>query len=134
MKQLFKNGVEFLFQNNIIQIIPNSENIVEKVELVRTELIQKEGEKRLSPVNIPNSNYEEKVDYVIMAIGSKPPEFIKTLGLELNDYGYIKINEYNQTSNKKIYAGGDLVGEKATVAWAAKSGRDAAYNIIKSFE
>ena len=43
----------------------------------------------------------------------------------------IKVNENMQTSIKNVYAGGDIVGEKQTVAWAARSGRDAAENILK---
>ena len=35
-----------------------------------------------------------------------------------------------RTTKKKVYAGGDIIGEKATVAYAARSGRNAAYNII----
>ena len=95
-------------------------------------MIQKEGESRLSPVNIENSNYQVDVDYIVMALGSKPQEFVKDLGLELNKWGNIQVDEEYKTSNPKVYAGGDLAGMKGTVAWAAKSGREAARNIIKN--
>ena len=36
-----------------------------------------------------------------------------------------------QTSINKVFAGGDIVGQKATVAWASRSGRDAAEKILK---
>ena len=62
-----KEGIKFLFQNNIAKIIGKEK--VEKVELIKTELIQKEGEKRLVPVNIENSNYQIDIDYIIMALG-----------------------------------------------------------------
>ena len=32
---------------------------------------------------------------------------------------------------QKIFSGGDVAGTKSTVAWAARSGRNAAYAIIK---
>lgn len=38
------------------------------------------------------------------------------------------------TSREKVFAGGDLSGEKATVAWASRSGRVAANGIIKYLE
>ena len=57
---------------------------------------------------------------------------VLTLGLTLNKWGNILVNEKYQTSNPKIYAGGDLAGMKGTVAWAAKSGRDAAEEIISN--
>lgn len=127
-----EEGIEFLFQNNIVKIL--GENKVEQVELIKTELVQKEGETRKVPVNIPNSNYIIDVDYVVMALGSMPESFVNSLGLELNKWGYINIDEKNRTSNPKIFAGGDIAGAKGTVAWAARSGRDAAKAIIEYLE
>ena len=124
-----EEGIEFLFQNNIVKILGKDK--VEQVELIKTELIQKEGETRKVPVNIPQSNYVIDIDYIIMALGSKPDEFVNELGLELNKWGYLQINEKNQTSNPKVFAGGDIAGAKGTVAWAARSGRDAAYSIME---
>lgn len=129
VKEAKGEGIEFLFQNNLVRII--GENKVEKAEIIKTELIQQEGECRKVPVNIPNSNYFIDVDYIIMALGSKPDNIVAELGLELNKWGYIKIDEKNKTSNPKIFAGGDLVGEKGTVAWAGHSGRNAAMSIIE---
>ncbi len=123
-------GIKFAFQNNIVKII--GQDKVEKVELIKTDLIKKEGESRLVPVNIENSNYQVDVDYIVMALGSKPQEYVKDLGLKLNKWGNIEVDDEYKTSNPKIYSGGDLAGMKGTVAWAAKSGRETAKNIIKS--
>lgn len=130
VREAKEEGIEFLFQNNIVKIM--GQNKVEKVELIKTELVQKEGETRLVPVNKEGSNYIIDVDYIIMALGSQPAEFAKSLGLELNKWGSIAVNERGQTSNPKIFAGGDIVGVKSTVAWAARSGRNVAYEIIKN--
>lgn len=43
-------GINFLFQTNIVKILGN-EN-VESVELIKTDLVKHDGEKRLSPINI----------------------------------------------------------------------------------
>lgn len=103
-----KDGVEFLFQNNIVKII--GKNRLEKIECIKTELVKKEGETREIPINIENSNYEIDMDYVVMAIGSKPQkEIIDTLGLEQDKNGYIKVNEEFETSRKNVFAGGDLI-------------------------
>ena len=121
-------GIEFIFQTNILKIIGTEK--VEKIECIKTELVQKEGEKRLVPVNIANSNYNMNIDYVVMATGSKPEENV-IRNFEKNKWGYINIDEKMKTSIPKVFAGGDVSGEKSTVAWAAKSGREAANNIIK---
>ena len=124
--QAAKNeGINFLFQTNLVQAIGNKK--VEKLECIKTQLIKIEGEAREVPVNIENSNFIIDMDYVIMAIGSKPDNSItRLLGLEVNNWGYIKVDDNHMTSKKGIFAGGDLAGEKQTVAWAARSGREAA--------
>lgn len=146
-----QEGIKFVFQTNVIRII-NNENVgalLQKnteenlpncalnnrccqIECIKTKLIQKPGETRLSPVNIEGSNYFFDVDYVVMAVGSHPNEkIINELHLETTKWGYLKVNENYQTSNKKIYAIGDIAGQKQTVAWAARSGFECAEKIIK---
>lgn len=126
-----KEGIEFLFKTNIIKILGNEK--VEKLECIKTELVQKEGEKRPVPVNIENSNYLLDMDYVVMAVGSKPnEEIVSKTKLEVTQYGNIKVDENYMTSKKGIFAGGDLIGTKSTVAWAARSGRNAS-EAIKNY-
>ena len=132
VNEAMKEGIEFLYQNNIVKIIGKEK--VEKLELIKTKLVQKQGDTRLSPVNIENSNYIINVDYIIMALGSNPAEFVKNLNLNLNKWGNVEVNENYETSTPKIYAGGDLAGVRGTVAWAAYSGREAAKKIVKNLK
>lgn len=127
-----EEGIEFLFQNNILKILGDKK--VQKIECIKTELKSKEGETRLSPVNIDGTNYYIDADYVIMAVGSNAEEQItSTLGLELSSNGKIHIDDNGKTSKKNIFSGGDVAGTKSTVAWAARAGRNAAYSILESF-
>ena len=74
------------------------------------------------------------MDYVVMAIGSTvEKDVVESLNLETDKKGYIKVNENYQTSKPKIFAGGDLVGTKATVAWAAETGKTVAIYIKDNF-
>ena len=123
-------GIEFLFQNNIVKIIGDEQGKVKELECIKTELIKKEGEDREVPINIENSNYILDIDYVIRAVGSETEKnVLEKLNLQLNKWGYIKVDEESKTSQEKIFAAGDLIGTKSTVAWAARTGRDAAKNI-----
>lgn len=150
-----EDGVEFLFQNNILRINGDDEadscssgiksnssdaeaavnysevrGKVKSIECIKTELVQKEGETRLSPVNIEGSNYELECDYVIMAIGSKPQEnVVSKLGVELDKKGRIVVDENGRTSKENIYAGGDIAENMGTVAYAARAGRNVAEKI-----
>lgn len=124
-----REKINFSFQNNIVSF----EN--KKLELIRTKLIQNEKEPRPYPVNILNSNYIIDCDYLILATGSKVnSNLIHKLNIETNEKGYVKINKKYETSLKNVYAGGDLIGTKQTVAYAARNGRDAAYEIIEKLK
>ena len=104
--------VEFLFNTNVKQII-------KKENISKAYLVTNDGFKFIYPC-----------DYVFFAIGSKPNEKInKKLGLKLDVDGYIKTDKKQMTSMKGVFAGGDLTGTERTVAYAARSGREAAYNI-----
>ena len=63
--------------------------------------------------------------------GKTEEEITKELNISLDKKGRIEVNENNQTSNKKIFAGGDISGTEGTVAFAARSGRNAANSIIE---
>lgn len=137
IEEAMQEGITFLFQTNVIKIIPNiKQNKVEKIECIKTQLIQKEGDLRPSPVDIEDSNFLLPMDYVVMAIGSMPEKTImQSLKIEKTKKGYISVQEGYRTSHEKVFAGGDVIGQKATVAWAARSGRKAAEeidNYIKS--
>lgn len=130
-----EDGVEFLFQNNILSVNGNGEGNVKSIECIKTELVQKEGETRLSPVNIEGSNYILDCDYVIMAIGSKPEDqVVNSLGLELDRKGRIVVDENGKTSKSNIYAGGDIAENMGTVAYAARAGRNVAEAIVNTLQ
>ena len=123
-----EEGVEFLFLTTITKIIGKDK--VEKLELLKNELVKKENDSRPVPVPIEGSNYEIDADYVMMAIGSHPDEYISTLNLR-QEKGRIKIDENGKTSDERVFSGGDIAGTKGTVAWASRAGRNAAYSIIE---
>ena len=129
-----KEGVEFLFQTNVIGINGKDNDIdndleqkVSGIECVKTELVHKDGADRLIPVDIDGSNFVLDVDFVVMAVGAEAESSILAkLGLELNKWGCVSVDDNYMTSIPNVFAGGDLIGNKATVAWAARNGRDVA--------
>lgn len=117
--------IEFLYLHNVVKIIGQQK--VEQIELIKTKVDDK-----LNPVNIKNSNYCLNCDYVIMAIGSRAQEdIVSKLGLNLTNNGKIKIDSEGHTSKEKIFSGGDLANARGTVAWASRTGRNAAMAIIE---
>lgn len=79
------------------------------------------------PVNIDGSNYVLDADCVIKAVGAEAENrIVAMLGVEVNKWGYINVDNNYMTSITNVFAGGDLIGTEATVACAARDGRNVA--------
>ena len=124
-----KDGVTFLTSTNIVKIIGNKK--IRAIEVAKTESKKIPGETKTTLINIPNSNYIIKANYLIKAIGSHQTQVIDKLSLDKTNQGRIKIDDMGRTSDKKIFSGGDVAGTKGTVAWASRAGRNAAMAIIE---
>lgn len=130
IKDAMNEGINFMFQTNILKVL--GENEVRKLHCIKTELVQKPGENRLSPVNIEGSDFEVDCDYIFMAVGSNPDDKLtKSLGLDLTKWSSIAHDEKSMTSLKGVFVAGDIGDNKATVAYASRSGRDVAASIIE---
>ena len=79
----------------------------------------------------PKEEFIVEADSVIYAIGMKPfKDLIESEGLKTDEYGYILIDENGKTNLENVYAGGDVVAYKYSVARAIASGKKAAMGII----
>ena len=125
-----EEGVEFVFN-----VSPKS-IVKEGVLVLETKMSEPDGSGRQSVQIIENSEYLEEADIIILALGfdQEVPSFIKESGLELDKWNGLKVNEKYQTSNPKIYAGGDSVRGADLAVTAAADGKGAAKFIINSFK
>lgn len=79
------------------------------------------------------TEFEIACDMVIKAIGQqKQVAFFQELGINLDEKGRVAVNEQMQTSNPKIFAGGDCVNGGAEAVDAAQMGKHAAIGIHKN--
>ena len=71
---------------------------------------------------------------VIKAIGQqKQISFFQNIGIEIDEKGRVAVNEMMQTSNPKIFAGGDCVNGGAEAVDASQMGKLAAQGIHFSY-
>ena len=106
------------------------ESSFEKVMLNSKVLEMKESKKGIN-IKIKGEDgkeIEETYDYVLMSIGRKPKT--EGLGLEntnvqVNERGWIKVNQQLRTNDPDIYAIGDIVGEPMLAHKASHEGRTA---------
>ncbi|MDO6765726.1 glutathione-disulfide reductase [Agarivorans sp. 1_MG-2023] len=76
-------------------------------------------------VSFENGN-SLQVDTVIWAIGREPANDninLEAVGVDTDDRGYIKVDEYSNTSTPGIYAVGDNIGKVELTPVAVKAGR-----------
>ncbi|WP_099364594.1 NAD(P)-dependent oxidoreductase [Fredinandcohnia onubensis] len=131
-----QDGVEFRWLTVPKKIVGDEQGCVKAIECIKMELGESGKDGRRRPVPIEGSEFILEVDAVIKAIGqTRYTELIEQFGLDHNG-GVVKINQETlQTSNKKVFACGDVIFGKgqgeAMVVSAAQQGKDAAYAIHK---
>jgi glutamate synthase (NADPH/NADH) small chain len=129
-----EEGVQFLWNRQPIEVVGNGR--VEGVKVVTTELGPADARGRRTPQPIPGSEEVIPADRVIIAFGFRPdpkPWFAEH-GIEVDDRGRVKAPEggqySKQTSNPKVFAGGDMVRGSDLVVTAIWEGRKAAEGIL----
>ncbi len=130
-------GVRFLWNLQPVRVIEEAGKVV-GIEGVRTELGAPDERGRRRPRVIEGSEYIVQADAVILAFGYKPnpPLWLSEFDVELNERHLVKVgNNRNgslafQTSNPKIFAGGDNVRGSDLVVTAIAEGRSAAESIL----
>jgi glutamate synthase (NADPH/NADH) small chain len=129
-----EEGVEFLFNRQPIAIIGDQK--VEGVKVVETRLGEPDARGRRSPEPIPGSEQVLPADAVIIAFGFRPsPQpWFTSAAINTDDSGRVIAPEQAQfqfqTSNPKIFAGGDMVRGSDLVVTAIWEGRKAAEGIL----
>ncbi len=127
-----EEGVEFVFNVSPNKIIQKDGQAV-GIELLTTSMSEPDESGRQKVVINEGSEYVEDADIIIFALGFSPeaPEFLKELNVDINSWGGIETINY-QTSNKKVYAGGDCQRGAHLAVTAAADGREAAKEIVKA--
>ncbi|MCH8499329.1 MAG: FAD-dependent oxidoreductase [Marinobacter sp.] len=129
-----EEGVKFLFNRQPIAII--GEDRVEGVKVVTTRLGEPDENGRQRPEVVPGSEEVLPADAVLVAFGFRPSpaDWLADVKVSVDEGGRVKAPEHAslpfQTSNEKIFAGGDMVRGSDLVVTAIWEGRQAAEGIL----
>ena len=129
-----EEGVKFFFNRQPIAII--GEDRVEGVKVVQTRLGDPDENGRRRPEVVPGSEEVIPADAVLVAFGFRPSpaDWFDELKVNTDDSGRVTAPEgaefMFQTSNEKIFAGGDMVRGSDLVVTAIWEGRQAAEGIM----
>lgn len=133
-----EEGVDFLFNRQPVAVV--GEGRVEGVKVVRTRLGAPDGNGRQRPEAVPGSDAILPADAVVIAFGFQPSPapWFDSAGIDLDERGRVVAPERGdfafQTSNHKVFAGGDMVRGSDLVVTAIHEGRRAAEGILDYLE
>lgn len=119
---LFKELVRVISANN-------EENKMTSLNCIKTEIVDGKAK------DIDGTEFTEEANTLVFAIGLKPnKDLLLSQGIELDDWGMVKIDEKGKTNLDKVYSGGDSTESKSTVCRAIAAGKRAALGIIEELK
>ena len=135
VKNAKEEGVIFNFNIQPIDILGNKK--VEGIKTVQTMLGEADHNGRRIPIPVPDSEKIYDADVVIVAFGfrASPAEWFDDFDIKTKKDGLVVAEENQefkfQTTNKKVFSGGDMVRGSDLVVTAIWEGREAGKSIIK---
>lgn len=126
LEDAIQDGVEFKELTRVESCNIESGKII-SVNCVKTEIVEGKAIDKN-----PLETFSEEANTIVFAIGLKPDKsLIIENGIELDDWGYIKIDENGKTNLENVFAGGDNTENKSTVCRALAAGKKAAIGIMR---
>jgi glutamate synthase (NADPH) small chain len=129
-----EEGVEFLFNRQPIEIVGAEQ--VEGVKLIETRLGAPDARGRRVPQAVSGSERIVPADAVIIAFGflPSPPPWLDEHQIRVHASGRVRVSagaaNAFQTTNPRVFAGGDMVRGSDLVVTAVFEGREAARGIL----
>ncbi|MDH3751263.1 MAG: FAD-dependent oxidoreductase, partial [Gammaproteobacteria bacterium] len=128
-----EEGVEFLFQWQPLEIV--GEDRVTGVRVMQTQLGEPGPDGRRRPEPVPGTEDILPADAVVIAFGFRPnpPAWFDEYEIQTLPSGRVRVALLGetpfQTTNPKVFAGGDMVRGSDLVVTAVFEGREAAKGI-----
>jgi glutamate synthase (NADPH/NADH) small chain len=130
IKEAEEEGVKFLFLASLQRFLGDDDHHLRAIECLRNELGDVDETGRRRPISKLGSEFLIKADRVVMAMGSLPSPALSKLAHGLTENGVIAIDPITgRTRIPKVWAGGDGVVVKGTVAGAIAMAMRAADDI-----
>jgi glutamate synthase (NADPH/NADH) small chain len=133
-----EEGVIFLFNQQPLEIIGSDK--VTGVRLIKTRLGDADADGRRRPEPVAGTEHILPADVVIIAFGFRPSPapWFEEFEIEILPNGRVRAPAAGrfsfQTTNPKVFAGGDMVRGSDLVVTAVFEGREAAKGIVKFLE
>ena len=139
VKNATQEGVKFVFNHQPVEIVGDN-NQVTGVKFIQTKMGKPDANGRRSAEEIPGSEIVMDADAVLIAFGFQPSPapWFADFSINLDAKGRVVAPEQAafpfQTSNPKIFSGGDMVRGADLVVTAIYEGRQAGNGILDYLE
>ena len=136
VKNAMEEGVVFLWNRQPIELVSNGNGEVEGVKVATTRLGKPDSRGRRMPEVVEGTEEIIPADAVLIAFGFRPnpAPWFEEFGITTDTQGRVNAPEDNrykhQTTNDKVFSGGDMVRGSDLVVTAVFEGRNAADGII----
>jgi len=130
-----QEGINFQFLIQPIEFIGDEAGFVKKIRCLKCRLGEPDSSGRRRSVPIEGSDFEIDSDLVIIAVGLKANQVLTSVTpqLKTDKYSDVLVNpETMETSIRRVFAGGDIVGGEGTVIEAMGMAKKASEAIIGS--
>lgn len=127
-----EEGVQIRYLQAPVAYRGDESGTVEAMQVVRMELGEPDRSGRRRPVPMPDSEFWQEIDTVVLAVGYWPDPFLgeRTEGLETHRWGLIAADEaVGATSRPGVFAAGDNVHGPDLVVTAIAAAHTAAQSI-----
>lgn len=134
-----EEGVNFLFNRQPVSI-ETQDGKVTGITCVKTQMGAADASGRRRAEAVAGSEALLEADAIIIAFGFQPSpaSWLKDHNVDLDQWGRVlapkAADNPFQTTNPKVFAGGDMVRGSDLVVTAIAEGRDAALGILNTFE
>ncbi len=116
------------------KILSQDARVITSHEVVSVDV--KEGKKVVSAQSkIDNKTYQFEADEILLAAGRRPNSDLlkpEKTGVETDEHGWIKVNEFLETTKKDIWALGDAIGKYMFRHTANYEAEVVSHNILRA--
>jgi len=128
-----EEGIKFRFLVKPEEFMADENGFVRKMKCLKCKLGEGDSSGRRRPLEIPGSDFEMSCDMAVIAVGLKANQLLLKVTPELktDKYGDVVVNpDTMETSIRRVFAGGDIVGGEGTVIEAMGMAKKASKAIL----
>jgi len=125
-----EEGGERVYSVSTQKFTGDDQGRVKKLHGSKVELVRKDGRMSFEPV--PGSEFEMDADLVLLAMGFVGPQregLLTDFGVKLTERGNVWRDERWMTSERAVFAAGDMQRGQSLIVWAIAEGRSAARGV-----